>query len=201
MQGGQKRRAQVQACKSGRLTTMAIAKKVWTDDELLRLPHEGKVEVVDGELKVMTPAGLEQEDVGATLVAHLVAYVHLRKLGRVYMSQAGFRKPDGELRAPDVSFVRTEKLPGGRSPKKFGNFPPDLAVEILAEDETPQDYEAKVQEYLDWGTSLVWVIDHNTRTVWVYHKDLTPKQLTEAYELSGEDIISGFKLPVRVLFE
>ncbi|MCX7966931.1 MAG: Uma2 family endonuclease [Armatimonadetes bacterium] len=180
---------------------MAVTKKVWTDEEILSLKSEGKVEIVGGELKIMTPAGLEQEDVGAILVAHLVNYVIPKKLGRIYMSQAGFRMPNGDLRAPDVSFVRTEKLPSGRSPKKFGHFPPDLAVEILAEDETPEDYAAKVQEYLDWGVTLVWVVDPNTHTVWVHRKGREPKQLTENDELDGEDVISGFRMPVRVLFE
>lgn len=185
----------------GGAIAMAVTKKVWTDEEILSLKCEGKVEIVDGELKIMTPAGLEQEDVGAILVAHLVNYVIPRKLGRIYMSQAGFRMPNGDLRAPDVSFVRTEKLPGGRSPKKFGHFPPDLAVEILAEDETPDDYAEKVREYLDWGVTLVWVIDPNTRTVWVHRKGRHPTQLSEDDELDGEDVIPGFRMPVKTLFE
>lgn len=59
-------------------------KKIWTDEELMRLLHEGKAEVVDGKLVLITPAGLEQEDVEAVLTTHLVNYVHPRRLGRVY---------------------------------------------------------------------------------------------------------------------
>ncbi len=180
---------------------MTVVKKVWTDDELLHLPCEGKVEVVNGELRVMPPAGLEQEDVGAALVEFLRAYVRQHGLGRVYMSQAGFRLPNGDVRSPDVSFVRTEKLPEGRSPKKFGTFPPDLAVEILAPDEKVEDYAAKVQEYLEWGVILVWVVDPERREVWVYRKGREPLRLTEAEALDGEDVIPGFRLPVSMLFE
>jgi len=180
---------------------MTVVKKLWTDEELMHLPHEGKAEVVDGELILMTPAGLEQEDVGAVLTTHLVNYVHPRRLGRVYTSQAGFRMPNGDVRSPDVSFVRMEKLPGGRSPKKFGEFPPDLAVEVLAPDETPKDYARKVREYLAWGVTLVWLIDPNSRTVWVYRKGRKPKRLSENDELDGEDVIPGFRLPVARLFE
>jgi Uma2 family endonuclease len=94
-----------------------------------------------------------------------------------------------------------EKLPGGRSPQKFGEFPPDLAVEILAPDETPKDYARKVREYLAWGVTLVWLIDPNSRTVWVYRKGRKPKRLSENDELDGEDVIPGFRLPVARLFE
>jgi Uma2 family endonuclease len=188
-------------CSTQGAMAMTVVKKIWTDEELMHLPHEGKAEVVDGELILMTPAGLEQEDVGAVLTTHLVNYVHPRRLGRVYTSQAGFRMPNGDVRSPDVSFVRMEKLPGGRSPQKFGEFPPDLAVEILAPEETPKDYARKVQEYLAWGVTLVWLIDLNTRTVWVYRKERKPKRLSENDELDGEDVIPGFRLPVARLFE
>ena len=180
---------------------MTVAKKVWTDEELLRLPCEGKAEVIGGKLRVMPPAGLEQEEVGAALVAFLRPYVRQHGLGRVYMSQAGFRMPNGDIRSPDVSFVRTEKLPAGRSPKKFGAFPPDLAVEILAPDEKVEDYAAKVQEYLDWGVTLVWVIDPERREVWVYRKGREAQRLTDTDVLDGEEVIAGFRLPVHALFE
>ncbi|MCX7643028.1 MAG: Uma2 family endonuclease, partial [Armatimonadetes bacterium] len=67
---------------------MAVTKKVWTDEEILSLKCEGKVEIVGGELKIITPAGLEQEDAGAALVAALRPYVRQHNLGRIYMSQA-----------------------------------------------------------------------------------------------------------------
>jgi len=176
------------------------AQKEWTDEELLRIEHEGKVELVNGELEFMAPAGLEQEDIVAALIESLRPYVRKRRLGRVYASQAGFRLKR-DLRCPDVSFVRTERLPGGKSPKGFGHFPPDLAVEVFAPDETVDDYKDKVREYLQWGVRLVWLVDPNTQTVTVCRPSGEPTTLKGNQVLSGEDVVPGFKCRVRTLFE
>jgi Uma2 family endonuclease len=174
--------------------------KVWTDEELLHIKHEGKVEVVNGELRLMTPAGMEQGKVNVGLTARLYHYAHRHKLGEVYDAQTGYRLY-GDLRAPDASFVRTERLPEGKTPKGFGDFPPDLAVEVFAPDETVNDYQHKVQEYLEWGVRLVWLVDPNTQTVTVCRSDGTRTTLAGNQVLSGEDVVPGFKCRVRKLFE
>ncbi|MCS6861990.1 MAG: Uma2 family endonuclease [Abditibacteriales bacterium] len=174
--------------------------KVWTDEELLRIKHEGKVELVNGELRLMTPAGMEQGKVSISLSARLYHHVHKHKLGEVYDAQTGFRPPQGDLRAPDVSFVRTERLPEGKTPKGFGHFPPDLAVEVFAPDETEEAYNEKVREYLRWGVRLVWLVDPNTQTVIVYRPDGTRTALKGNQVLSGEEVVPGFKCRVRTLF-
>lgn len=169
--------------------------------ELMRLPDDGhKYERVGGVLK-MTPAGHEQEDVGIWLSTLLTNFVRPRRLGRVYGSNAGYRLPNGDIRAPDVSFVRQERLPGGRSPRGFADYPPDLAVEILSPNHRLQDVGEKVGEFLDWGTPLLWVLDPDAQSVTVY------RSLTRAYtlgpddELSGEEVIPGFTVRVGELFE
>jgi Uma2 family endonuclease len=180
---------------------MRIAQKEWTDEELLRIEHEGKVELVNGELILMTPAGMEQGQVRADLLTRLNAYVRRHKLGRVYDAQTGFRPLNRNLRAPDVSFVCAERLPEGKSPKGFGHFPPDLAVEVFAPGETVDDYKDKVHEYLQWGVRLVWLVDPNTQAVTVCRPDGTRTTLTSNQVLSGEDVVPGFKCRVRTLFE
>ncbi|MCS7266396.1 MAG: Uma2 family endonuclease, partial [Armatimonadetes bacterium] len=132
-----------------------VTKKVWTDEELLRIKHEGKVELVDGEVILMTPAGAEQGAISMDLATRLNIFVRRHKLGRVFDAQTGFR-PRKNMRAPDISFVGKEKLPE-RLPKSFLRIPPDLAVEVLAPNETVSDYEDKVSEYLSWGVRLIWL--------------------------------------------
>ncbi len=178
---------------------MAV-KTVWSDEELLRIDHEGKVELVNGEILLMAPAGLEQCGIDVNISAILHTYVKQHKLGRVYDAQAGFR-PHDNMRAPDVSFVRTERLPGGRSPKGFGHFPPDLAVEVFAPDETARDYREKVEEYFRWGVSLVWLVDPESRTVTVCRSLVDRVVLTAEEELAGGDVVPGFACRVGELFE
>jgi len=166
----------------------------------MQVKHEGKVEVVHGELLLMTPAGLEQGEVDVNLSTLLNVYVKKHKLGKVYDAQSGFR-PDGDLRAPDVSFVRLDRLPGGKSPKGFGHFPPDLVAEVFAPGETVADYADKVAEYFRWGVRLVWLVDPDQQTVTVCHSPSAVTTLIAHEELSGEDVVPGFTCRVAELFE
>ncbi len=179
---------------------MTIAtKKVWTDEELMRIKHEGKVELVDGEVILMTPAGAEQGSINANLTVRLGSYILRRKLGYIFDAQTGFR-PRKNMRAPDFAFISKERL-GGKLPKGFLRIPPDLAVEVLAPNETVADYEDKVAEYLSWGVRLIWLVDPNTRTVTVVRSNGERQVLRERDVLSGEEVVPGFKVRVRKIFE
>jgi len=181
-------------------TDRSTLKTTWTDEELMWVEHEGKVELVNGELILMTPAGMEQGEVDVNLILQLGNYVKPRQLGKVYDAQTGFR-PHENLRAPDVAFVRLERLPGGRSPQGFGHFPPDLAVEVFAPGETVVDYADKVAEYFRWGVRLVWLVDPAQQTVTVCHSPSAMTTLTAHDELSGEEVVPGFTCRVGELFE
>ena len=179
---------------------MTVAtKKVWTDEELMRIKHEGKVELVDGEVKLMTPAGAEQGAISMDLATRLNNYVRRHKLGRIFDAQTGFR-PFENLRAPDISFVIKEKLPE-KLPKGFLRVAPDLAVEVLGPEERVSDYEDKVAEYLSWGVRLIWLVDPNTETVTVVRANGKREVLKGSDVLTGEEVIPGFKIKVRKIFE
>lgn len=180
---------------------MAVTKqkKVWTDEELMRIKHEGKVELVDGEVKLMTPAGMEQGWINARLTAKLGSYILRHKLGFFFDAQTGFR-PRKNMRAPDFSFVSREKLPHSKLPKGFGRVPPDLAVEVLGLNETFADYEEKVAEYLSWGVRLIWLVDPNTETVMVIRQKGERQVLKGKDVLSGEEVVPGFKIKVKTIF-
>ena len=135
------------------------ATKVWTDDELMRLPDDGyKYELVDGAL-VVSPAGGRHGRTIVRLTLRLGAFVVAHGLGEVFDSSTGYRLPGGNLRVPDLSFVARSRLPGGRAPIGFLYVAPDLAVEVLSLDDRPRLIADKVGEYLAAGVRLVWVID------------------------------------------
>ena len=176
-----------------------VAKRTWTDEELLKIKHEGKVELVDGEVIFMPPAGLEQGGISADLLTRLNNYVRRHKLGRVFDAQTGFR-PHNNMRAPDIAFVSKAKLPAGRLPKGIGHIVPDMVVEVLGPYETVGDYEGKVQEYLSWGVRLIWLVDPNTQTVTVIRQNGERKTLKGNDVLSGEEVVPGFKIRVKTIF-
>src|ERR1051326_6789552 len=108
---------------------MAITKTRMTEEEFMRLPENGrKYELVDGEAKEV-PAGMRHDEYGAHLC--FLLYPYTRGRGALCGSQAGFRMASGNVRVPDVSFTRKERLPDGRAPEGFGDAAPDLCIEII----------------------------------------------------------------------
>lgn len=173
-----------------------------TDEELLSLPKDGyKYEYVKGELR-MSPAGLEHGEIGIRLASMLLNYVKTSQsqLGKVYDSSTGYRLPNGNLRSPDVSFVRLERLPEGKSPRGFAHFAPDLAVEILSPSDSLNEINEKIAEYFDNKVSLVWIIDPENQTATVYSSPTAARLLQAEDELTGENVIPGFRCQVKELF-
>lgn len=167
-----------------------------TAEELLELSIPDKcTELVRGRLIVREPPGFQHGDTAARLLVALGNFATATKLGRVLAAETGFtlfRAPD-TVRAPDVAFIRTERLPTDRL-YGFAEFAPDLVVEVLS----PSDRRGKVLEKVtDWrtaGTALVWVVDPVRRIARVYRRDGTEAQLTADDELDGEDVLPGFRV-------
>jgi Uma2 family endonuclease len=176
--------------------------KVWSEKELLSLPDHGKkVELVQGEI-VMSPAGIDHESIGASLLAALKPYVRNNRLGIVLGSSAGYWMKSGNLRSPDVSFLAKKRLQGlKRPPKGFFQGAPDLAVEILSPDDTVQRIHQRIGEYFESGTRLVWVINPEEMSVVVYHSPQPDRLLRAGELLDGEGLIPGFSVPISELFE
>ena len=103
------------------------------------------------------------------------------------------------LLAPDVSFVRADRLPDEEG--SFPDLAPDLAIEVGSPGDTRPEVEEKVREYLAGGVLLVWVFDPVRRTVRVRGADGTDRVLTEDGELDGGDVLPGFRVRVSTLFE
>jgi Uma2 family endonuclease len=132
----------------------------------------------------------------------LVAFVVQRSLGEVIRNDSGFllqRDPD-TVRAPDMAFVRADRVPPPGADVQFVDFAPDLVVEVVS----PSDRAAAVNERaLDWvdaGVRLAWIVDPSSRSVVVHRPDGTVSLLRGDAELDGEDVLPGFRLPLAELF-
>jgi Uma2 family endonuclease len=161
-----------------------------TDDELLRLPKDGKYELVDGEI-VMSPAGYRHGKIALRLIRKLEEYARPRGLGELTESSTGFRLPSGNLRCPDVAFVTVSRAPTGE-PEGFFEGAPDLAVEVLSPGDDMRRLLDKVGEYLSAGARIVWVIDPRQRSAAVYRSLTNVRRVAESDLLEGEDILPGF---------
>jgi Uma2 family endonuclease len=172
-----------------------------TAEQLLATPGLGRCELVRGELILMTPAGFEHGAIVVNITLPLGAFVKKHGLGTVTGAETGFqiaRDPD-TVRAPDVGFVRAERVPSP-PPRGFFQGPPDLAVEVLSPDDRASEVLAEVNDWLAAGCLAVWVADPAKRTICVYPKDGQAVTLGTADEVSGGDILPGFRLPVGEIF-
>jgi len=174
-----------------------------TAEQLLRMPDDGwRYELVRGELRKMTPAGWKHGTIAGQLHALLGQHVLPAKAGRILGAEAGFllaRDPD-TVRAPDIAFIRNDHLPATPPKEAFWPGPPDLAVEVVSPGDTFQEIDDKVRAWLDAGAMMVWVVNPCGRTVTVYRPANRIALLTENDELSGEDVVAGFRCRVAEIF-
>jgi Uma2 family endonuclease len=182
---------------------MSDTARLVTAEELEKFPDDDyRYELVEGRIIRMSPVGFLHGGVTAGLLAMLVQHAKAHNLGLV-ATEVGFKlatNPD-TVRAPDISFVRRERLPATGLPKGFWHGPPDLAVETLSPDDRPSEIRAKVEEYLTYGVTLVLVIDPDARTVAAHRRLAAPVMLTEDDELDLNDVVPGFNCRVREIFE
>jgi Uma2 family endonuclease len=174
-----------------------------TPDDLLTMPDGERYELVEGIPKEKG-VGAKSNEISGLVYAALLAFVRPRKLGRAYLSETGYvcfpGKPKS-VRFPDVSFVRTDRIPNGVSPDGYFTVRPDLAVEVISPNDLYEEVEEKLTDYREAGIPLVWVVSPRARTVLVRRLDGSANLLLESGELSGEDVVPGFTCKIAELFD
>jgi len=175
-----------------------MAPALMTAEELLHthVPNK-RVELVRGVLVVREPPGYQHGRVTAELAFQLTRHVKASGTGQVVVGDTGFKvasDPD-TVRGPDIAVLTGERVP---DPHTLG-FPalgPDLVVEVLSPNDRPGEILAKVGDWLEAGTRLVWVIDPERRVARVYRQNGSETIVTEAEQLDGEDVLPGFSSPL-----
>jgi Uma2 family endonuclease len=179
-----------------------IASPTFTPDDLLRVPDGDLLELVDGRL-VEKSMGVESSWIGGQLLILLGAFCDQHNLGWALPADAAFQCfpfAPNLVRKPDVSFVRRGRFPGDKLPAGNAKIAPDLVVEVVSPNDTYYEVEQKVREYLRAKVPLVWVINPHTRTVRVHRPGGSLTDLEEDQELTGENVVPGFRCRVGDLF-
>lgn len=182
---------------------MATQLRTMTADELLAMPDDGiRRELVEGEIREMTPAGWQHGRIAGNIAGELRSYIRAHRLGVMATAEASYRlsaDPD-TVRVPDVSFVSQERVNETGDPTSFWPGAPDAAFEVISPNDRYSEVRAKVAEYLAAGTRMVVLVDPKSREVIVLRPSGIRTDLTEDDVLDGEDVVPGWKLPVRDIF-
>ncbi|MGK7884974.1 MAG: Uma2 family endonuclease [Crocosphaera sp.] len=149
-----------------------------------------------GELIIMPPTGSETGNRNAKLTQQLGNWTDKDGTGINFDSSTGFKLPNGANRSPDAAWMSLEKWNSLTEEQKvrFAPICPDFVVEIRSPSDSLQSLQDKLQEYLDNGVKLGWLIDRKNRRVYIYCPQTEVKCLENPITVSGEPILSGFQL-------
>jgi Uma2 family endonuclease len=168
-----------------------------TEDDLRAMPEDGrKYELVDGQI-VVSPAGYRHGLVSVRLSARLASFAESQGLGDVLDSSTGFRLPGGNVRSPDVAFVRAGRVDVATLPDGYPPLVPDLVVEVLSPEDRPRALLDKVGEYLQAGVRLVWVVDPRSMRAAIYRSLTDVREIDADGFLDGEDVLPMFRCALR----
>ena len=188
------------------MTTSPVSSEaLLTADEFWDLPepvHGGRVELAAGRVVTEMPVGELHAYLAVQLASLLLGFVTTHRLGRVYV-ELGHRlssEPD-TVRAPDVSFL--PRPTGAPVTVRYVDEPPVLAVEIMSPDDRESDVAVKIEEYLDAGSSRVWIVRPANKTVTVHRPGGDAHTYTVRDTLTSDDAafsVEGFELNLEQFF-
>lgn len=154
------------------------------------------------ELIIMAPTGGETGNRNIEIAADFVIWNRQAQLGKLFDSSTCFCLPQGGDRSPDIAWVEQSRW-DALSPQEKEGFPPlapDFVLELLSPSDRLKDLQDKMQEYLNSGVKLGWLINRKKYQVEIYRLGQLVEVLEKPTILSGENILPGFFLNTAILW-
>lgn len=171
-----------------------------TDDqffEFCQINRDWRIErTAQGDLVIMPPTRAETDERNFNLIVQLGNWVQRDDTGVGFGSSGGFTLPNGAVKSPDAAWIersRWEAIPLEQR-KKFAPICPDFVIELRSETDSLKRLQEKMQEYIDNGTSLGWLIDRAQRKVYVYRPSTAIEELDNPSMVIGDPLLAGFVL-------
>ncbi|NOT53080.1 MAG: Uma2 family endonuclease [Deltaproteobacteria bacterium] len=156
-----------------------------------------------GEILLMPPTGGTTSHGNALLTASLMTWALNDGTGVAFDSSGGFDLPNGAMRSPDASWVKRARLTALSPPQKKRFLPlcPDFVIELRSPSDHLATLRDKMQEYIDNGALLGWLLDVPSRQVFVYRPGKAVERMENPATISGEPELPGFVLDVTKIWE
>ena len=181
------------------------ATKLMTAEDLWEMPEvPGKqFELVNGELIEVPGAAFTHGLIAAALYRLMFAFATERELGIAVPDGVAFvlQRVPAIVRIPDAAFISMDRIPEDGVPAGFFPGAPDIAVEVVSINDLAKEVDAKVEQYLQFGTRLVWVVWPDARAVSVHTPDRVARRLQLHESIDGADVLPGFVMPIESLFD
>lgn len=177
-------------------------KKKYTADDLLQMPDGDLYELLDGEL-VERSMGAESAFLSGEIFHAIRTHAKKHDLGWVFPDGTNyecFGSPH-EVKRPDVSFIKKGRLLNEQVPVDYITIVPDLVVEVLSPTDMARLVDEKVDEYLTFGVRVVWVVHPSLKMVRIHRLEGPDAQLRGDSILEDHDVLPGFRLSIKELFE
>jgi Uma2 family endonuclease len=149
-----------------------------------------------GKLIVMPPTSAETGNRNFNISAQLWNWTEQDGTGIGFDSSAGFTLPNGATRSPDASWIKLKHWNALTAIQQasFAPICPDFAIELRSASDTLAALQEKMQEYIDNGALLGWLIDRKNREVYVYRPNREPEVLMDPETVLGAPELPGFML-------
>ncbi|MCP2731483.1 Uma2 family endonuclease [Limnofasciculus baicalensis] len=155
------------------------------------------------EIIIMSPTGGETGKRNAKLTTRFCVWNEQTNLGEVFDSSTCFRLPNGGDRSPDVSWIQKERWERltSEQKEKFPPIAPDFVLELMSPTDSLKETQDKMKEYMDNQVRLGWLMNRKSRRVEIYRQGKPVEVLSNPSQLSGEDVLPGFVLDLRMIWE
>ncbi|HWQ34545.1 MAG TPA: Uma2 family endonuclease [Blastocatellia bacterium] len=151
----------------------------------------------EGDLIILPPTGGETGHSNFKLTVHFGNWVEKDGAGPGFDSSTVFRLPNGADRSPDVAWVRRERWEAltAEEREKFPPLCPDFVIELRSRTDRLRPLQDKLEEYIENGAQLGWLIDPQEKKVWIYRPNSAVECLDHPSTVSGDPELPGFLLP------
>ncbi|NEO78252.1 Uma2 family endonuclease [Moorena sp. SIO4G3] len=155
-----------------------------------------------GEVVIMPPVFSDTGNRNLKISQQLANWADLDGTGETFDSSTGFTLPNGAIRSPDACWIKLESWNALTEEQKasFAPICPDFVIELRSASDTLSGLQDKMQEYLDNGTSLGWLIDRQNRKIYIYRPDHKPEILDNPETVSGAPELAGFVLKMSKIW-